>query len=190
MQNLRRIRLAAAATFRSNGQKIATLVLRSSSVTSIPVSSYCSNATVWPKRNETGIAGPTLKDFLVAGRNLPDPKRTQQQENAVGSPSAHPYLLDERDWHGAGRRVYFEVYGCQMNVSDTEIVWTILQRSGYAKVEDIREADIVMVITCAIREGAETKVRSPLANAFCTTTLQLKTLFEIRSGIASSTLRP
>lgn len=70
----------------------------------------------------------------------------------------HPYLVAERDFAGAGRRVYFEIYGCQMNVSDTDIVWTILQRAGYVKTLDITEADVVMVITCAIREGAETKV--------------------------------
>lgn len=145
-----------------------TLILRSSS--SLPSSkqpaassSYCSSATVRSEtrtRNPAVADGPSLKDFLVAGRNLPDPKRsTTTPADAVHQ---HPYLLDERDWHGAGRRVYFEVYGCQMNVSDTEIVWTILQRSGYTKVDDIREADVVMVITCAIREGAETKVGGAL----------------------------
>lgn len=101
------------------------------------------------------VDGPNLKDFLVAGRNLPDPNKIPTTATAD---QTHPYLLAASDYHGAGRRVYFEVYGCQMNVSDTEIVWTILQSSGYTKVDEIRDADVVMVITCAIREGAETKI--------------------------------
>ena len=45
-----------------------------------------------------------------------------------------------------------------MNVSDTEVVWAILQKYGYAKVNDIKDADVVLIITCAIREGAESKI--------------------------------
>lgn len=100
-------------------------------------------------------AGPGLKEFLVAGKNLADPNRSPA---ALGDTAQHPYLLDSSQWSGGQRKVFFEVYGCQMNVSDTEIVWSILQQADYVKVDDIREADVVMLITCAIREGAETKV--------------------------------
>lgn len=96
--------------------------------------------------------GPGLKEFLIAGKNLPDPKK-----HSVATPTAIPYLKPA-DLLGNGRKIYFEVYGCQMNVSDTEVVWSILKGSGYDKVDDIRQADIVMIITCAIREGAETKI--------------------------------
>ena len=33
--------------------------------------------------------------------------------------------------------VYFETYGCQMNVNDTEIAWSILKDRGFAKTNDI-----------------------------------------------------
>lgn len=55
-------------------------------------------------------------------------------------------------------QVYIEVYGCQMNVNDAEIVWSILQNEGYIKTNSINEADIVLLVTCAIRDGAENKV--------------------------------
>jgi len=58
--------------------------------------------------------------------------------------------------------VYFEVYGCQMNVNDTDIIWSILKGAGYVKTESIQEADVILVVTCAIREGAETKVWNKL----------------------------
>ena len=35
--------------------------------------------------------------------------------------------------------VYFEVYGCQMNVNDTEVAWSILKDAGYKKTTDVRE---------------------------------------------------
>lgn len=33
--------------------------------------------------------------------------------------------------------VYFETYGCQMNVNDTEVAWAILQKNGFVKTDDI-----------------------------------------------------
>lgn len=93
--------------------------------------------------------GPGLKEFLIAGKNLPiNPSYTS--ENV-------PYL-NAKDYSGNGRKVFFEVYGCQMNVNDTEIVWSILKDNAYVKVDDIKQADVVLVVTCAIREGAESKV--------------------------------
>lgn len=49
-----------------------------------------------------------------------------------------------------------------MNVNDTEIVWSILESSGYVKTNEIREADIILLMTCAIRDNAESKVWNKL----------------------------
>lgn len=56
------------------------------------------------------------------------------------------------------RTVYIETYGCQMNVSDSELMYGALAREGYAAVEDPVGADVVLVNTCAIRENAEQRV--------------------------------
>ena len=56
------------------------------------------------------------------------------------------------------RRVHIETYGCQMNVSDSELMAGILTQSGHQTVTHIDAADVVLVNTCAIRENAETKV--------------------------------
>ncbi len=60
------------------------------------------------------------------------------------------------------RNVYLETYGCQMNVSDSEIVASVLRENGYGLTHDEAEADIVLINTCAIRENAEQKVRRRL----------------------------
>jgi len=61
-----------------------------------------------------------------------------------------------------GKMVYLETYGCQMNVSDSEIVASVLRTGGYGLTHDADAADIVLINTCAIRENAEQKVRRRL----------------------------
>jgi tRNA-2-methylthio-N6-dimethylallyladenosine synthase len=56
------------------------------------------------------------------------------------------------------KRAYVETYGCQMNVSDGELMEGLLAARGYEIVRSPEEADVVLVNTCAIREHAETRV--------------------------------
>ncbi|MEZ4702767.1 MAG: tRNA (N6-isopentenyl adenosine(37)-C2)-methylthiotransferase MiaB [Rhodothermales bacterium] len=61
------------------------------------------------------------------------------------------------------RQVYLETYGCQMNVSDSEIVAAVLREQGFGLTRNPDEADVVLINTCAIRDNAEQKVRTRLA---------------------------
>lgn len=54
--------------------------------------------------------------------------------------------------------IYVETYGCQMNVSDSELMLGKLAASGYATVDRPDDADVILVNTCAIREHAEQRV--------------------------------
>jgi len=54
--------------------------------------------------------------------------------------------------------VYIETYGCQMNVSDSELILGKLSASGYRQVDAPDGADVILVNTCAIREHAEQRV--------------------------------
>ena len=56
------------------------------------------------------------------------------------------------------KKVYIETYGCQMNVNDTEVVFSILVKHGYERTEDISEADVIMANTCSIRDNAEQRI--------------------------------
>ena len=57
------------------------------------------------------------------------------------------------------KKVYIETYGCQMNVADTEVVFSILGEAGFARTEDIAEADVIMANTCSVRDNAEQRIR-------------------------------
>jgi len=56
------------------------------------------------------------------------------------------------------RTVYVETYGCQMNVSDSELMLGKLAASGYEAVDRPDGADVILVNTCAIRDHAEQRV--------------------------------
>lgn len=72
-----------------------------------------------------------------------------------------PYLSDhELDGHGIS--VFIETYGCQMNENDTQIVSKILSNYNYKMVDNLNQAEIVFLMTCSIRDSAESKIWSRL----------------------------
>lgn len=56
------------------------------------------------------------------------------------------------------KRIYIETYGCQMNVNDTEVIFSILAREGYQRTENIEDADVIMANTCSVRDNAEQRI--------------------------------
>lgn len=68
-----------------------------------------------------------------------------------------------RPLQGAGRKLFIETYGCQMNVGDTEIVVALMQREGYVYTERLDEADVILLNTCSIRDNAEQRIHGRLA---------------------------
>ena len=56
------------------------------------------------------------------------------------------------------KKAYIETYGCQMNVNDTEVIFAILEKAGYARTEQMDEASLIMANTCSIRDNAEQRI--------------------------------
>ena len=71
-------------------------------------------------------------------------------------------VLSVHDPNINGKKMYIESYGCQMNFSDSEIVASILADAGYTTTNQLKDADLVLVNTCSIREKAEQTVRNRL----------------------------
>ncbi|HTO11650.1 MAG TPA: tRNA (N6-isopentenyl adenosine(37)-C2)-methylthiotransferase MiaB [Candidatus Binatia bacterium] len=59
-------------------------------------------------------------------------------------------------------KLHLITYGCQMNEYDSERVAGLLRERQYELTDDEREADVILLNTCAIREKAEDKVYSRL----------------------------
>ncbi|MEZ4783617.1 MAG: tRNA (N6-isopentenyl adenosine(37)-C2)-methylthiotransferase MiaB [Candidatus Kapaibacterium sp.] len=68
------------------------------------------------------------------------------------------------DVQSTGKQVYVETYGCQMNLADTEIVLSVLNKEGFASTDQIEGADLVLLNTCSIRDNAEQRIHHRLAN--------------------------
>src|SRR5690606_19615810 len=63
---------------------------------------------------------------------------------------------------GNTRKLFIESYGCAMNFSDSEIVASILAKSGFNTTQNLEDADLVLVNTCSIRDKAEQTIRKRL----------------------------
>ncbi len=55
-------------------------------------------------------------------------------------------------------RAFVDTYGCQQNVADSQRIMGMLREMGCALTDNVNEADIIVINTCAIRENAEKKV--------------------------------
>ncbi len=60
------------------------------------------------------------------------------------------------------KHFYIESYGCAMNFADSEVVASILEKSGFGGTRNIELADLILINTCSIREKAELTVRKRL----------------------------
>lgn len=54
--------------------------------------------------------------------------------------------------------VYIKTYGCQMNVHESEKLYAAFAKRGTGKAGRPEDADIIILNTCCVREGAETRV--------------------------------
>lgn len=73
-------------------------------------------------------------------------------------------IPDDMKGIGKGKKFSIRTYGCQMNYHDTENMAGILTELGFSSTEDVNEADIILLNTCAIRENAENKVFGEIGN--------------------------
>ena len=59
---------------------------------------------------------------------------------------------------GNGKKYYIKTYGCQMNVHDSENIKALLEQMSFKETDNMEDADLILLNTCAIRENAHNKV--------------------------------
>ena len=69
-------------------------------------------------------------------------------------------ISDKVKADGRERKVYSLTFGCQQNEADSERLLGTAIGMGYVKCDDPKDADLILVNTCAIREHAELKALS------------------------------
>ena len=66
-------------------------------------------------------------------------------------------------------------FGCQMNISDSERISTILEKLKYKKTSNINEANLIVVVMCSVRQSAVDRVHG-LAQKFKKINPKIKTV--------------
>ena len=56
--------------------------------------------------------------------------------------------------------VYISTYGCQMNVNDTERMYSLLEMMNYTPVNAPEDASLIIINSCSVREKPVHKVHS------------------------------
>jgi hypothetical protein len=108
-----------------------------------------SGAAAHTPRGGVAANGPGLADFLPAASAPVGPASWLEGKDGLLHDEAEP---------AAALRVFMESYGCQMNTNDTEVVLSVLRDAGFARTDSAADADVILLNTCAIREGAEDKI--------------------------------
>ncbi len=70
----------------------------------------------------------------------------------------HAKPFDKEQFRNGRSKMYIETYGCQMNVADSEVVVSILNKQGFGLSDNYKDADLILVNTCSIRDNAEQRV--------------------------------
>lgn len=84
---------------------------------------------------------------------------TKEHDEARQGEAFAPFAVDADPYR---KYFYIESYGCAMNFADSEVVASILMDNGFGATNNYRDADIIFINTCSIREKAEATVRKRL----------------------------
>lgn len=84
---------------------------------------------------------------------------TKEHDEARQGEAFAPFAMDSNPYK---KYFYIESYGCAMNFADSEVVASILIDNGFGATNNYKQADLIFINTCSIREKAETTVRKRL----------------------------
>lgn len=107
-------------------------------------SSSSTSASQPQQRRRIPENGPGLTEFIQSSR--PAIGGASAASSSVSS-STH----DQPDGASLSKRVFIETYGCQMNVSDSEVIASVLSAQHYTDAQSAADAGVVLLNTCAIR---------------------------------------
>ena len=97
--------------------------------------------------------------------NSPDLlKAASRKRSPTSFESIHLEKFSELSRLVIGHKYFIKTYGCQANVRDEETMRGMLENAGYISTENVENADLIIINTCAVRENAEDKVYGEIGN--------------------------
>lgn len=109
------------------------------------------------------------KTIRLNGRDihiLSEPDYRQEKQRGKEAIQVHyeNTVPDELRNLGLGKKYLIYTFGCQMNEHDTEVMRGLFEEMGYTPTEERKDADVILLNTCAVRENAEDKVFGELGH--------------------------
>ena len=93
------------------------------------------------------------KDYI-----LPDIKEARRRNNTEKIERLSFDIDEKFKGLGKDKKYLIKTHGCQANFRDSETIAGLLDNLGYKSCDNEEDADIILINTCAVREGAEDKV--------------------------------
>jgi len=91
--------------------------------------------------------------------NLPNLKEAKIRTSKEVLIKTNDYIIDNNLKEiGKNKKYFLRTYGCQMNEHDSENIKAILEDMSYIETDEMEDADLILLNTCAIRENAHNKV--------------------------------
>lgn len=95
--------------------------------------------------------------------NLPNLKEARKRTTEKTNIKRDEYIISDKVKNiGHHKKYYILTYGCQMNVHDSENISAIMENMGYISTDQMDDANVIILNTCAIRENAHNKVMGML----------------------------
>ena len=144
--------------------KLQNIPLRSIlQVTNVQLKHKASNPLSHLSKNQI-LSGPGLKDFIAKEKHEENRETDETLANEIFLRNLKN--INDRETQSlqslndvGKRKVFFEIHGCQMNTNDTEVAYSILDKTGlYERTLDYNTAEVILLMTCSIRENAEQKI--------------------------------